>query len=142
MGRKSREKRERGGRPPDRSEWTVFEAFVNAPDGRPFVQMTSGLGDNPVFAVKLSPAMATALGLRAIQAAIEAERDAGFVAYLREEVGPEMKIEESDRKGFAAVMLNGLRRHRERFDAAEGSMASLGDDDPSSLTDDPPERPE
>lgn len=141
MGKASRRKRERAeGDPP--VEWTTFEAFVNAADGRPFVQMTSGLGDDPVFATKLSPAMATALGLRAIQAAIESERDAGFIAYLLEEVAVQMDIPEDTHKQFAAMMLDGLRRHRQQFDAPTGSMASLGDDDSSELTDDPPERPE
>lgn len=141
MGRKSREKRERekGDNP---TEWTVFEAFVNAPDGRPFVQMTSGLGDNAVFATKLSPAQCTALGLRAIQAAIESERDAGFIAYLLNEVAEQMDIPEDTHKQFAAMMLDGLRRHRTQFDAQSGSMADLFEGDPSKLTDDPPERPE
>lgn len=126
------------------TEWTVFEAKVNAPDGRPFVQMTCGLGDDPVFSIKLPPAVCTALGLRAVQASIEAERDAGLVAFLTGEFADKMELDEGDpsRRGFAAMMLDGMRRHREQFDAEAGSSRKLGPDDPSSITDDPPEVPE
>jgi hypothetical protein len=61
-------------------ETTTFAAFVNAPDGRPFVQMTCALDGEPVFAVKMSPAVCTALGLRAIQASFDA--DAGTMRPL------------------------------------------------------------
>lgn len=115
-------------------EATVFEAQVDRRDGRPFVKMTSMLDGVPVFSTKMSPAVATALGLRAVQAAIEAERDAGFVAFLRS-----IDIEE----GGAAQMLHGLRLHREQFDVASGSMAALSDEDPSELdTGDEPDEPE
>ena len=106
-------------------ESTTFEAMVSARDGRPFVQMTCSLGDNPVFAVKMSPDVITALGLRAIQAAIEAERDAGFVDFMRKDLragDPEI-----------GAMLSGLRDHRRQFDAEAGSMRPLSGDDPSSL---------
>lgn len=101
--------------------------MVSANDGRPFVQMTCSLGDEPVFATKMPPAVATALGLRAIQSAIEAERDAGFVAFCR-------KVLELDDQAIGG-MLMGLRDHRQQFDPAAGSMHPLSGDDPSSLTD-------
>lgn len=105
------------------AETMVFEAFVNAPDGRPFVQMTCALDGVPVFAAKLSPDVVTALGLRAIQSAIEAERDAGFIAFLNSLGADDEHI---------GAMLTGLRDHRVQFDAAAGSMRPLSGDDPSS----------
>jgi hypothetical protein len=108
------------------AETTTFEAFVNAPDGRPFVQMTCALDGAPVFAVKMSPAVCTALGLRAIQASIEAERDAGLIEFLRTAGFDDRAV---------AVVLVGLREHREQFDAASGTMRPLSGDDPSELTD-------
>jgi hypothetical protein len=42
----------------------------------------------PVFAAQFPPDVMTALGLRAIQAAIEAERDAGLVGWVQQEFGP------------------------------------------------------
>lgn len=106
-------------------ESTTFEAFVSASTGKPFVQMTCFLGNDPVFSIKMSPDVVTALGLRAIQAGIEAERDAGFIRFLREtlDIGDQ---------GIAA-MLSGMREHRQQFDAAAGSMRPLSGDDPSSL---------
>jgi hypothetical protein len=108
-------------------ETTVFEAFVSASTGKPFIQMTCAYGDNEVFVSKMRPSVATALGLRAIQAAIEAERDAGFVKFVRD--GMDM----DDRA--AGMMLSGLREFRQQFDAEEGSMRPLSGDDPSSLRD-------
>lgn len=105
------------------TETIVFEAQVSGRDGRPFVKMTCSVGGRPVFSTQLAPSVATALGLRAVQSAIEAERDAGMVAFMRE-TGLEDKA--------VAMMLNGLREHRQQFDAAEGSMRPLADDDPSS----------
>jgi len=111
----------------DPVESTTFEAFVSASTGKPFVQMTCSLGDEQVFATKMSPDICTALGLRAIQAAIESERDAGFVDFVRN--GMEM----DDRAiGF---MLSGLRAHRQQFDPDAGSMRPLSGDDPSSVSD-------
>ena len=119
-GARNRADRDEAGR-----ETTVFEAMVSASSGKPFVQMTCALDGEPVFAVKMSPDVTTALGLRAIQAAIEGERDAGFIAFLR-----------SMGCGNAEVggMLIGLREHRQQFDADAGSMRPLSGDDPSSLT--------
>ncbi|MGH2897904.1 MAG: hypothetical protein ACRDMZ_04465 [Solirubrobacteraceae bacterium] len=128
-------KRNRASRGPDGGgvETTVFDAFVSASDGRPFVQMTCALDDVPVFAVKMSPATVTALGLRAIQSAIEAERDAGLVAFLAESGMEERLI---------GGMLVGVREHRQQFDTDAGSMRPLGEDDPSELrTDDEPDGP-
>lgn len=130
MGKRGRR---RVGDPDAHVETTSFEAFVDARDGRPFVQMTCALDGVAVFSVKMSPAVTTALGLRAAQAAIEAERDAGFVGYLRSIAVDEQAI---------GVMLVGLRDHREQFDASEGSMVALSEDDPSEIDDDPPDRPE
>lgn len=130
MGKGKRIRRERG---PDSGgvETTTFDPCVNAPDGRPFVQMTCALDGVPVFAVKLSPAVMTALGLRAIQSAIEAERDAGVVAFLKEGGADERVI---------GGLLMGMREHRAQFEPEAGSMRPLGDDDPSSLeTDDGPD---
>lgn len=112
----------------EQREWTAFEAMVNASDGRPFVKMTCGVGDELVFSTKMSPALCTALGLRGVQAAIEAERDAGFVACILD-----MGMEEQ----MAGMLLAGLRAHREQFDAATGSMAKLGGDDRTEMTDAP-----
>lgn len=107
-------------------ETTVFEAFVSARDGRPFVQMTCALDGKAVFAVKISPAVCTALGLRAIQASIEAERDAGLIAFMRSAGMDDQAV---------GTMLVGLRDRREQFDAAAGTMRPLSGEDPSSLDD-------
>jgi hypothetical protein len=116
------------------TEWTIFEAQVSAGDGRPFVKMTCGLGDTPVFSTQLPPSVCTAMGLRAVQAAIEAERDAGLVAFLMDDFGPRSGMHGGDAQRLAAVMLDGLRRHRAQFDAAAGSTSRpLGPDDPSKL---------
>lgn len=107
------------------SESIVFEAQVSARDGRPFVKMTCSLKDGePVFATQLPPDVVTALGLRAIQAAIEAERDAGFIAFLHS-----MNVDEQ----MVGPMIVGLRDHRQQFDAEAGTMRKLGPDDPSEL---------
>lgn len=108
----------------ERREVVTFEAQVSARDGRPFVKMTCSLDGEPVFAAQFPPAVVTALGLRAVQSAIEAERDAGFIAFLHEIGAPADKI---------GAMLVGLREHREQFDSEAGSMRKLGPDDPSSL---------
>lgn len=110
----------------NQTEITVFEAFVSANNGKPFVQMTCSLGKTPVFSIKMSPAVATALGLRAIQAAIEAERDAGFIGFVRDGLQMDNRA--------AGMMLGGLREHRAQFDAAAGSMQPLSDDDPTSMS--------
>lgn len=106
---------------------TSFEAMVSASTGKPFVQLTCFVGDDPVFATKMSPDLATALGLRAIQSAIEAERDAGFIAFLRDSLGM------TDDQQIGA-MLSGMRDHRQQFDAEAGSMRPLSGDDPSKLS--------
>jgi hypothetical protein len=108
-------------------ETITFEAQVSARDGRPFVKMTCTLANGePVFATQLRPSMVTALGLRAIQSAIEAERDAGMVAFMHDAGIDDQGI---------GVMLTGLREHRQQFDAEEGSMRPLAGDDPSEVTD-------
>lgn len=118
-------------------ESVVFEGQVSVYDGRPFVKMTCALKDGtPVFAAQFPPDVMTALGLRAIQAAIEAERDAGLVGWVQQEFGPQVGgLEGEEAKSFAAMTLDGLRRHRQQFDAAAGTMRPLGPDDPSEVTD-------
>lgn len=130
MGKGARNRRDRDDPDAHGEEATFFEAMVSARDGRPFVQMTCTLDGEPVFSCKMAPGLATALGLRAIQSGIEAERDAGFVAFLRSI--------DADNNAIGG-MLVGLREHRQQFDAAAGStLTPLSDDDPSSATDDPP----
>ena len=107
-------------------ESIVFEAQVSARDGRPFVKMTCSVEGQPVFATQLRPSMATALGLRGVQAAIEAERDAGLIAFLRDELGVPNET-------LGAVIV-GMRDNREQFDATEGSMRPLAGDDPTEVT--------
>ena len=117
------------------TESTVFEAMVSASSGQAFVQMTCALNEEAVFAVKLSPAVATALGLRAIQAAIEAERDAGLVAFVYDELAAQMGLESRrEVDGLVGMLLVGLREHRAQFDSEAGSMRPLSGDDPSSLS--------
>lgn len=79
-----------------------------------------------MFATQLPPDIVTALGLRAIQAAIEAERDAGLIAFMREGGATD---------GQVSAMLVGLREHRQQFDAEAGTMRPLGPDDPSEVSD-------
>lgn len=118
--------------PQKHDETVVFEAMVSASTGRPFVQMTCELDGTPVFAAKMAPSVAVATGLRAIQSAIEAERDAGMVAFVMEEVAPEMDVAEDARAGLAGMFLSGMRAYREQFDARAGSTrAKLSDDDPT-----------
>jgi hypothetical protein len=107
------------------SEDITFEAQVSARDGRPFVKMTCSIDGQPVFATQLRPSMATALGLRGVQAAIEAERDAGLIAFLRT-----LDIGDDQVNG----LLIGLRDHRQQFDAVEGSTRPLSDDDPTEVS--------
>lgn len=107
------------------SEDIVFEAQVSARDGRPFVKMTCSLDGVPAFATQMRPSLATALGLRGVQAAIEAERDAVLIAFFRE-AG-------MDNAGVNATLI-GLRSSREQFDPAEGSTRPLADDDPTEVS--------
>lgn len=109
----------------DQMHTTTFEAFVSAKTGNPFIQLTCSVGDKEVFQVNLSPDVATALGLRALQSAIEAERDAGFIKFLRDEMGVEDRL--------IGPMLSGMREYRQQFDADAGSMRKLSDEDLSSL---------
>jgi hypothetical protein len=131
MGKGARNRRDRDDPDAGGEEATYFEAMVSARDGRPFVQMTSTVGGVPVFSCKMAPSVVTALGLRAVQSGIEAERDAGFVAFLR-------SIDADD--SAIGGLLDGLREYRKQFDAAEGStLTPLADDDPSSHSAGPPE---
>lgn len=107
------------------SENIVFEAQVSARDGRPFVKMTCLLDGVPVFATQMRPSMATALGLRGVQSAIEAERDAALIRFFRD-AG-------MDDAGVNCVLV-GLRSSREQFDPDEGSTRPLSDDDPTEVS--------
>lgn len=62
---------------------------------------------------QLSPAAATMMGIQFIQAAIEAERDAGMLAFLMSDEGPGFEPE------AAAVFLQEMRKRRDQFDPAE-----------------------
>jgi hypothetical protein len=73
-------------------------------DGKPFVIL---LIDGEQKG-QLTPAEAVAHGTRAIQAAIEAERDAGFVEFWREEMG---RSEEE-----TSALILGMREHRSQSD--------------------------
>ncbi len=118
----------------DKEEWTTFEGLVNVGDKQPFCMMKCGLGKDPVFAMKMAPATMLAMGVRAIQAALEAERDAGLIAYVEGEFSDDVGLPQGDtRIGIAGAMLDGMRRHREQFDPEAGSMRKLGPDDPSEL---------
>jgi hypothetical protein len=119
----------------EKAEWTTFEAHVSGTTGRPFVTMTCGVGDDISWQTKMPPSVCTALGLRALQAAIESERDAGFVAYVTGEVYKGRP----DAPAAAGLLLQGLRNHREQFDADAGSMRPLAPDDPSSIGDAKPD---
>lgn len=76
--------------------------------GKPFVG--TFVNDEPFG--QLSPAEGYALGIRAISAAIEAERDAGLVAYLKDVGG-------MDDEEIAAIIV-GMREHRQQYDPPEG----------------------
>ena len=76
------------------------EAGVAADGGHPFVAMRWGSESG-----QLTPGEAAAFGMRVIESAIEAERDAGFVAFFRE-------AEYED--GTINALLGELRRHRQQ----------------------------
>lgn len=76
-------------------------------EGKPFVM--SFINDEPFG--QLSPTEAIAMGTRCIQSAIEAERDAGMVAFFRS-----TGMEDED----AARMILAMRDHREQAEPKEG----------------------
>lgn len=119
---------------PEGLETVTFEAMVSAGTGKPFVRMTAALDGEPVFAMNMPPSVCTAMGLRAVQAAIEGERDAGMIAFMFEDFAPRLGVEGDEAKGLVNVLLTGMREHRQQFDAEAGSMRKLADDDPSDLT--------
>lgn len=76
-------------------------------EGKPFVAV---LLDGEQIG-QLDPGEAVHLGLRTIQSGIEAERDAGFWAFM---------LSLDDTRGgmqAAAAILTGLREHRAQYDA-------------------------
>lgn len=117
---RNRAKREK----PEPSESIIFSGGVSMFDGKPFVELQIIRDGEHVFATRFRPSLCTALGLRAVQAAIEAERDAGLIAYFR---GVGM-----DDQAISTILV-GLRTHRDQFDAEEGTMRRLSPDDPSGL---------
>lgn len=80
--------------------------------GKPFVQITarcavSGKSSHE-HKGQVDPAEAIQLGLRLIQAAIEAERDAGTLKFLTTEAEFDLP--------HAGVLIEGMRRNRQQFD--------------------------
>lgn len=75
--------------------------------GKPFVQTL--VNDEPFG--QLTPAEAIAMGTRIIQSAIEAERDAGLVAFLKTTA---MEDEDIGR------MIMAMRDHRQQAEPKEG----------------------
>lgn len=115
-----------------KTDTITFEGMVSGISGKPFVKLTVRKGARLVYEVKFDPATVTALGLRAVQAAIEAERDAGFVAFLAAEspVGLGLSTEASRH------MLRGLRDHREQFDSDIGAVsARISENDRTKVSD-------
>jgi 20S proteasome alpha/beta subunit len=76
-------------------------------DGTPFV---ATFVNDESFG-QLTPKEAVALGIRAISAAIEAERDAGMIAYLKAE---------GFTTGAINVFIEGMRTYREQYDLPDG----------------------
>lgn len=76
-------------------------------DGKPFVIVV--FDEKPVS--QLSPAEAAAMGMRALQASIEAERDAAVVLASKEMAGT---TQEADRIAFGILSM--IREHRGQVD--------------------------
>ena len=114
----------------------IFEGLVSAKSGKPFVRMTHSDGEQEIVS-QFECDVVTAMGLRAIQAAIEAERDAGLVAWVMQEFGNQLELPEDDRPGLANIVLDGMRRFRDQFDPAAGSMRPISLGDTSQFTDAP-----
>lgn len=76
-------------------------------EGKPFVM--TFVNDKPFG--QLTPAEAIAMGTRCIQSAIEAERDAGLIAYLRT-----TKLSDEE---ISTLILH-MRDHRQQADSSEG----------------------
>lgn len=89
-------------------EGGVFETHgMVRKDGTPFVR--TFINEEPFG--ELSVKESVALGVRAISAAIEAERDAGLIAFFRKADFDDEAIN---------VVLNGVREYREQYDPPEG----------------------
>lgn len=78
-------------------------------EGKPFVM--TFINEEPFG--QLTPAEAIAMGTRMIQSAIEAERDAGTISFLRS-----MDSNISDEEVFAFIIK--MREHREQAEPKEG----------------------
>lgn len=78
-------------------------------EGKPFVVT---LVDGAKFG-QLTPSEAIAMGVRCIQSAIEAERDAGTVAFFREQGMGDREI---------AGFLHGMRAHRQQSEPNEAGV--------------------
>lgn len=77
-------------------------------EGKPFV--ATFLNDEPFG--QLSPEEAIAMGIRTISSAIEAERDAGLIRFLKDEG----KLDDE----AIGVLLVGMRDFREQYDPPQG----------------------
>lgn len=89
-------------------------------EGKPFVAVTYTDSDGKVVAEgQLSPAGCLALGIRTIQSAIEAERDAGLVLFFKEAGFEDNAI---------GALLTGMREHRQQWGPGEAKpMFDLAD---------------
>lgn len=76
--------------------------------GKPFV--ATFINEKPFG--HLAPAEAIALGTRIIQAAIEAECDAGLIRFLKAELDFD--------DAAVSLLLIGMRNYREQYDPPEG----------------------
>lgn len=86
----------------------VFSTLGGAtPEGKPFVM--TFVNDEPFG--QLSPAEAIAMGTRCIQSAIEAERDAGMIAFLKTTALDDEAI---------GLMIMAMRDHRQQAEPREG----------------------
>lgn len=77
-------------------------------EGKAFVE--TFVNDEPFG--QLSPEEAIAMGVRAISAGIEAERDAGLIRFLKASA----KLDDD----AIAVLINGMREHRDQYDPPFG----------------------
>ena len=86
----------------------VFHGLVTR-DAKPFVAVSWGHQHG-----QITPEDAHKLGWRAMSAAIEAERDAGIIAFLRDKAFAAASPDEQDQ--MIARFLSDLREHRQQYD--------------------------
>lgn len=99
------------------TDHVTAEGLVSKTTGLGFMQLTCWTaGEEGFWQTKMPCAVGTAMGLRIIQASIEAERDAGMVAYLRDCAFDDPQV---------SAMLLGMREHREQFDPELGSARPI-----------------